>query len=345
MSIPTIQWTGRSLKIIDQRRLPGKFIFLHCYRVQEVWQAIKTLSVRGAPALGIAAAYGVVLGLKSFRSSSRERFEQQLERVCTYLGSSRPTAVNLFHALDAMKQVVKEHPCCSPQALRHLLHKKADEIYNKDRYVCRQIGRVGSRLIKNNHRALTICNAGALATADYGTALGVFYTAQKKMKFKVYACETRPLWQGARLTTWELLQHKIDVTLICDSMAADLMRQGLIDLVIVGADRIAANGDVANKIGTYNLAVLAKYHRVPFYVVAPKSTFDHTIKTGNEIPIEHRSPEEIKRCHHVWIAPKNVKVYNPAFDITPCKLVTGLITEQGILLPPFRKKILKFCSR
>jgi methylthioribose-1-phosphate isomerase len=344
MPISTIQWTGRSLKIIDQRRLPGKFVFLHCYRVQEVWQAIKTLSVRGAPALGVAAAYGVVLGLKNLHSSSRGKIEQQIEHLCVYLGSSRPTAVNLFHALDAMKQVVKQHPHCSVQALKHLLKKKADEIYDNDRRVCRKIGRVGSRLIKKNHRVMTLCNAGALATADYGTALGVLYAAHKKTKFKVYACETRPLMQGARLTTWELLRHKIDVTLICDSMAADLMRQGLIDLVIVGADRIAGNGDVANKIGTYNLAVLAKYHRVPFYVVAPKSTFDHRIMTGREIPIEHRSSQEIKRFCDVWIAPKNVKVYNPAFDITPCKFISGIITEKGILVAPFRKRILKFCA-
>lgn len=359
MAIETIKWVKGAARIIDQTKLPHKLEYIHCCDVETMWQAIKRLSVRGAPALGVAAAFGVLLGIKEFRENrrralgpeskqagpkarDRQLFEEHFYKVCDYIGTSRPTAVNLFNALSDMKEVVRAHPESSVSQLKNLLKQKAFEIYNHDRRVCRQMGDYGVGLIKNHANVLTVCNAGALATVDYGTALGVVYSAKKKgKKFKVYSCETRPLLQGARLTVWELLREKIDTTLICDNMAATLMKQGKIDLVMAGADRIASNGDTANKIGTYNLAVLARYHKIPFYIAAPRSTFDFNISSGRKIPIEERNPDEVTGLNGRKTAPPNVKVYNPAFDVTDHRLITAIITEYGIICAPFKKNIKK----
>ncbi|HQP09775.1 MAG TPA: S-methyl-5-thioribose-1-phosphate isomerase, partial [Candidatus Omnitrophota bacterium] len=289
MPIPTIRWVNGNVRIIDQTKLPGKLQYITCRNVNSLWKAIKNLNVRGAPALGVAAAFGVLLGCKSYKGTNRELFVKHVRKVCDHIGTSRPTAVNLFNALDRMREVLLRHATCAVPKIKKALRREAFAIYENDRRVCRKMGDHGASLIRTNSRIMTICNAGALATADYGTALGALYSAKrKKKKFKVFACETRPLLQGARLTAWELLRAKIDTTLICDHMAASVMHQGKIDAVFAGADRIAANGDTANKIGTYNLAVLAKHHGIPFYIVAPRSTFDMSIRTGAQIPIEER---------------------------------------------------------
>jgi len=340
MAIETIKWVGGAARIIDQTKLPHKLEYLYCRDVDAMWHAIKRLSVRGAPALGVAAAFGVLLGLKEFKGNNRKEFEKHFKKVCDYIGTSRPTAVNLFNTLREMKAVVDCHPQYSVAHLKELLKELAFDIFNYDKYVCREMGDYGAELIKNDSGILTICNAGALATVDYGTAIGVLYSAQKLgKKFKVYSCETRPLLQGARLTVWELLREKIDTTLICDNMAASLMKQGKVDMVIAGADRIARNGDTANKIGTYNLAVLARYHKIPFYIAAPRSTFDFNILSGRQIPLEERNPDEVTQLSGQQIAPRSVKVYNPAFDVTDHRLITAIITEYGIITPPFRKNI------
>ena len=342
ISIPTIRWVNGNIKIIDQTKLPGKLRYVTCRDVKTLWKAIRKLSVRGAPALGVSAAFGVLLGIKSFKGNNVDRFIKHVYKICDYIGTSRPTAVNLFNVLDQMRAVVLRYKNCSVGGLKKRLKEKAFKIYEEDRAVCRQMGYFGARLIKSNSQIMTICNAGALATADYGTALGVMYSAKSQKKnFKVYVCETRPLLQGARLTTWELLRAKINVTLICDNMAAALMKQGEVDAVFTGADRIAPNGDTANKIGTYNLAVLAKHHKVPFYVVAPRSTFDMGIKSGKQIPIERRGKEEVIHFSDRPTAPKQVKVYNPAFDVTDHKLITAIITEKGVITPPFKANIKK----
>jgi methylthioribose-1-phosphate isomerase len=340
MSIQTIKWVNGRVRIIDQTKLPNEFKYIHCRNVETLWEAIKRLRVRGAPALGVAAAFGVVLGLKKFNSSDKTKFLKELRRLCDYIGSSRPTAVNLFNALNQLKEIVSANKQKSVTQLKALIQKEALAIYELDRRVCRQMGDYGTALIKPKSNVMTVCNAGALATVDYGTALGVMYSAKKKGKqFQVYVCETRPLLQGARLTAWELLRAKIPTTLICDNMAATLMKQGKVDAVFTGADRIAANGDTANKIGTYNLAVLAKHHRVPFYIVAPLSTFDPKTATGKQIPIEQRHPSEVRGFGPVRTSPSAVNVYNPAFDVTDNRLITAIVTEAGIIRPPFGKKI------
>lgn len=343
MAIQTITWTKGCVRIIDQTKLPQKLEYIYCRDLGCLWEAIKALRVRGAPALGVAAAFGVLLSLKFFKGNDVRHFRKYIQEICSYIGSSRPTAVNLFNALERMNNVVLDNKENSVAKLKILLKVEALKIYEEDRRVCRQMAQFGAQLIKSKSNIMTICNAGALATADYGTALGVMYKAKEQgKKFHVYACETRPLLQGARLTAWELLREKIPATLICDNMAATLMKQGKVDAIFVGADRIASNGDTANKIGTYNLAVLAKYHRIPFYVVAPLSTFDTKIKSGNEIPIEERSPDEVRYFYKQPTAPKNVAVYNPAFDVTDHKLITAIVTEKGIISPPFEKRIKKF---
>lgn len=334
MAIETIKWVNGVARIIDQTQLPNKLTYIDCRDVKTMWQAIKRLSVRGAPAIGAAGALGVLLGLKKFEGKDRTAFIRHVRKICDYLATSRPTAVNLFHILDRMRAVVDNDRNSDIKTLIKKLYQEAQEIFEEDRWACRQMGRHGARLIKNSSRLLTICNAGALATVDYGTAEGVMYTAKAKgKKFSVYVCETRPLLQGARLTTWELMRENIDVTLICDNMAATLMKQGKVDIVLTGADRIAANGDTANKIGTYMLAVLAKHHGIPFYVVAPKSTFDLKITSGKQIPIEQRKSEEVTCFAGAPTVPKGVKVYNPAFDVTPAFLISGIITEHGIIRP------------
>ena len=340
MPIPTIRWVNNAVCIIDQRQLPSKLQLITCRDVKTLWNAIRTLAVRGAPALGAAAGFGVLLAAGRIQTKERKIFDRELKRSCAYIGSSRPTAVNLFNALDRMQEVLARHTKSSVKEVRAYLKKEAIKIFEEDRSVCRKMGTHGAVLIKNGSRILTVCNAGALATVDFGTALGVMFTAKKqKKKFKVFACETRPLLQGARLTTWELVREKIDTTLICDNMAASLMAQGKIDLVLTGADRIALNGDTANKIGTYSLAVLAYHHNIPFYIAAPETTFDKKIKTGGQIPVEERDGNEILYFAGRRIAAPGVKTFNPAFDVTPHELITGIVTEHGILKPPFDKSI------
>jgi len=271
-----------------------------------------------------------------------KKFIKHIHKVCDYIGTSRPTAVNLFNVLEQMREVLVRHQDLSVLELKEHLLQEALKVYEEDRKVCRKMGAYGASLINKNATIMTVCNAGALATVDYGTALGVMYSAKESGKaFKVYACETRPLLQGARLTTWELLRAKIDTTLICDSMAASVMRDKGVDAIFTGADRVASNGDAANKIGTYSLAVLAKHHKIPFYIVAPYSTFDMHIKSGKEIPIEERNKSEVTGFGGVVTAPKNVKAFNPAFDVTDHQLITAIITEAGIIRPPFKTNIKK----
>lgn len=340
MPSPTISWHNNGVRLIDQTKLPGRLVYLHCRDVKSLWHAIKRLSVRGAPAIGLAGALGVRLAAEQYRRDDVVGFVRHVLKAARYLATSRPTAVNLFHCIDKMTAVFEEGPLKSVRQLKALVRKRSVELYEHDRKTCRQLGAHGAVLIKNHASILTICNAGALATADYGTALGVMYTAKEKGKrFKVYACETRPLLQGARLTAWELKRARIDTTLVCDSMAAALMAQGKIDLVITGADRIAANGDTANKIGTYSLAVLAKHHKIPFFVAAPLSTFDIMTKTGKAIPIEERASGEVTGFGGRVTAPKGIEVYNPAFDVTPGRLIAGFITEAGVIRRPYKRSI------
>lgn len=341
MNIRTIEWKDNSIKIINQEKLPNQQEYLYIKDLTTLWKAIKSMQVRGAPALGGAAALGMYLGIKDSKAKDFHELSRELDRVAKYIASSRPTAKNLFWAIERVCSVAVSNKAATLSAIKKLIFKEAQKILEEDRLSCRKIGYSGAKLIKNNDTILTICNAGILATIDYGTALGVIYGAAKAgKKIKVFACETRPMLQGARLTTWELKKRGIDVTLICDSMAATLMRQGKIDKVITGADRIASNGDAANKIGTYNLAVLAHHHKVPFYVAAPDSTFDLSLDSGKGIPIEERSAKELTELFFKKpIAAKNVKVFNPAFDVTPHNLITAIITDKGIIKPPYRKNI------
>lgn len=335
-SPPAIQWVGSAdgfLRLIDQTLLPTKFATIECRHVETVWEAIKMLRVRGAPAIGIAAAYGVVLSLREAGEHRSDTFTQTALDAADYLATSRPTAVNLFWALDRMRRVIVEHPQ-GQSGLAERLLEEACAIHEQDRQMCRQIGLHGAGLIKDGATLVTHCNAGGLATAEYGTALSVMFTCQDQgKKLHVYADETRPLWQGARLTAWELAQRKIPTTVICDSMAAHVMQTRSVDAVIVGADRITSRGDVANKIGTYGLAVVAQHHGVPFYVAAPSSTFDMQLIHGADIPIEERDPAEVVAPYGHPVAPPDINVYNPAFDVTPAELVRALITERGIISP------------
>jgi len=342
----TIKWDKGCARLVDQTRLPEKFVYIYCRNLPTLWNAIRSLKVRGAPALGVAAAFGVLLGIKRFRGRDPEKFRRHFNQVCDYIGTSRPTAVNLFNVLNEMRGLVERNPKATVEELRKMLKKKAMDIYELDRRVCRKMASHGAPLIKNGAQILTVCNTGALAAVDYGTALGVMFRArEQRRRFKVYACETRPLLQGARLTTWELLRARIDVTLICDNMAASLMQQGEVDAVFAGADRIALNGDTANKIGTYSLAVLARHHKVPFYIVAPRSTFDSHAKTGEAIPIEQRKKEEVLGFGDCRTAPQAVNVYNPAFDVTDHELITGIVTEYGLIRPPYKKNIKRLLSK
>lgn len=332
MPVETINYKNGKVHFIDQTRLPHEFKVISTDDIHRVWRAIKSLEIRGAPAIGIAGALGIIMGTKRSKAKDFRQFFKELKRSAGYLGSSRPTAVNLFWALERMEEAAYKHRKNSIAHIKNILLREAIKIIEEDKISCRKMARYGAGLVRKGSKILTHCNAGGLATADYGTALGVLFEAEKQgKKIKVYVDETRPLLQGARLTTWELMREGIDTTLICDNMAASLMAKGKIDMIFVGADRIAANGDAANKIGTYNLAVLANYHKVPFYVVAPISTFDLRMKTGRDIPIEERDSDEVRSALGKMIAPRNVKVYNPAFDVTPAKLITAIITEKGIL--------------
>jgi methylthioribose-1-phosphate isomerase len=342
----TLRWQGGvsgTLCLIDQTLLPEQFTEISCRSVEQVWEAIKTLRVRGAPAIGVAAAYGLVIGCQSYRSEPLARFLNRVKGAADYLATSRPTAVNLFWALDRMRAVANDQSIVEgmTSALLHdRLLAEAAEIDREDREMCLAIGRHGSQLLTSGMSVLTHCNAGGLATAGDGTALSVMFAAAAAGKqIHVFADETRPLLQGARLTSWELQQRKIPVTLICDNMAAQVMKEGRVQMVITGADRIAANGDSANKIGTYGVAVLAKYHGIPFCIAAPSSTFDMAITDGSQIPIEQRSPQEITHGFGKQTAPDGIAVYNPAFDVTPSELITAIITERGIIQSPTTESV------
>lgn len=339
MDIRTIEWKNNAIKLIDQTKLPQKLEYIFIRDLPSLWHAIKELKVRGAPALGAAAGLGVFLGIKDSKTDNFRQFNKDLDKVMSYLGSCRPTARNLFWGLERIRNSVITNKEESISCIKEIIFQEAQKIIEEDRISCRKIGSYGAKLIKDGDNILTVCNAGILATIDYGTALGVIYKAgQEGKKIKVYACETRPLLQGARLTAWELKKKGVDVTLICDNMAATLMKEGKINKVIAGADRIASNGDTANKIGTYSLAVLSKYHKIHFYIAAPASTFDLTIKAGKNIPIEERGRREITDLFFKDpITPKEVKVFNPAFDVTPHILITAIITDKGVINPPFRK--------
>ncbi len=340
MPVETITWKKNKVRYIDQTLLPRRMKFVECNNVKRLWKAIKRLEIRGAPAIGIAGALGVALAANNSKAKDFDGLLKDLRRDIKYLASSRPTAVNLFWALARMERLAGASSLKPVRAVRRLLLKEALTILDEDKKSCRAMARYGAGLVKSGDTILTHCNAGGLATADYGTALGVLFEAKRQGKrIRVYADETRPLLQGARLTAWELIHEGIDAALICDNMAASLMAKGRIDKVFVGADRIASNGDTANKIGTYSVAVLAKYHRVPFYVVAPVSTFDLNLKTGRDIPIEERDGDEVRTVMGVRVAPRNVKVYNPAFDVTPNALIAGIVTEKGIFRKPYEKSL------
>lgn len=331
----TIEWVGGidgHVRLIDQTLLPGECRMVSCQDVETLWEAIRNLRVRGAPAIGVATAYGVVLGIRQARNT--QWLFEKLADTCGYLSTCRPTAVNLFWALERMKQIADAHRHLPVEELKAVLLAEAEAIREEDASTCRAIGQVGQHLIHEGASVLTHCNAGGLATAEYGTALALMYAAHERgRRFSVFADETRPLLQGARLTAWELAQAGIDVTVICDNMAGLLMRQGRVDLVVTGADRIARNGDTANKIGTYGLAVLARAHQVPFYVAAPLSTFDLEKPDGTAIPIEERPAEEIGKAFGRVAVPEGVACYNPAFDVTPADLIEGIVTEKGIIRP------------
>ena len=342
--VETLGWVGDAegcLEMIDQTLLPVELRRIQCRDVETVWEAIKMLRVRGAPAIGVAAAYGVVLGVQAAAGAGEEAFFKRLVEVTDYLAGCRPTAVNLFWALERMRRAAGARRGKKPPAeiLADLL-AEARAIHEEDRRTCREIGRHGAELLRDGQGVLTHCNAGGLATADYGTALAVIFAAVSSGKrLHVFADETRPLLQGARLTAWELKQREIPVTLICDSMAAQVMREGRVQAVITGADRIAANGDVANKIGTYGVAVLAAAHEIPFYVAAPTSTFDLALPSGEEIPIEQRDPREVTHGFGRQTAPEGIDVYNPAFDVTPARLIKALVCERGVIEPVTRQRV------
>ncbi|MDP6778196.1 MAG: S-methyl-5-thioribose-1-phosphate isomerase [Candidatus Latescibacteria bacterium] len=345
MPVTTLIWENDALRLIDQTKLPEERFHLDCRDVETVAEAIESLRVRGAPAIGVAAAYGVVVGADEALVAGVE-FESGLRAAIERLARTRPTAVNLFWALNRMERVVADAAGQDPHAVRDRLLEEANTIFEEDRAVCRQIGRNGAQLLEDGSTVLTHCNAGGLATADYGTALAVIYAAEEEGKrISVYADETRPLLQGSRLTAWELQQSGVDVTVICDNMAATVLRQKDVDCVIVGSDRIAANGDVANKIGTYGVAILAREHGVPFYVAAPLSTIDMTLPEGDQIPIEERDPSEITHGFGRQTAPDGVKVYSPAFDVTPNRLVNAIITEKGVASAPYRTRFQAWFER
>lgn len=333
----SVEWIGElggHVRMIDQTKLPEELTYLECRDTESIWHAIKRLSVRGAPAIGIAAAMGVVIGIRDYQGTDHAAFMNELGKHCEYLASSRPTAVNLFWALERMKNLAAEQKNTPVDQVKQILLAEARAIRDEDAAMCRSIGEFGLSVIQEGDSVLTHCNAGSLATAEYGTALAPLYLAHEKgITLKVFADETRPLLQGARLTAWELSEAGIDVTLLCDNMAANLMKEKGVTKVITGADRIAANGDAANKIGTYGVAVLAKAHGIPFYVAAPSSTFDLKTPTGKDIPIEHRDPEEIRRGFGKLTSPSDVQCYSPAFDVTPAEYIAGIITERGIISP------------
>lgn len=336
----SVSYEAGVLSLLDQTVLPGKVVIEPQENIQQVWDSIKILKVRGAPAIGIAGAYGLLVGVRNQMHLSREQFIVELKNQAAYLDSARPTAVNLSWGLARMLRVVDSFPDLDAKGLFGELEKEAIRIHEEDKKMVHLIGKNGADLIKEGSGVLTHCNAGALAVSELGTALAPIYVAQGKgVDFRVYADETRPLLQGARLTSWELQQSGVNVTLICDNMAAHLMSKGLINMVIVGTDRVAANGDVANKIGTMGVAILANYFKIPFYVACPYSTIDMNTPTGDDIIIEERGEDEVTHFGTCRTAPEGIQVRNPAFDVTPNALVTGLITEKGIFTAPYKEKL------
>ena len=338
MATPPLEWLGNKLRILDQTELPAKEVFLDISDYCELARAIKELKVRGAPTIGVAAAYGVALGALEIKSDNRQVFLSTLDAIMKVIAGTRPTAKDLFYAIDRMRKVAESGNKVA--AIKEALIGEAEKIHAEQQEATRRLAEYGVTLIRDGMTIMTHCNAGPLATTGYGTALGIIIRAYEDGKnIKVFATETRPLCQGSRLTTWELKQAGVPVTLITDSMAGYVMKQGGIGCVIVGADRITANGDTANKIGTYTIAVLAKAHGIPFYVAAPVSTFDLSLKKGDEIPIEFRAEDEVTFIQGKRIAPLGVKALNPAFDVTPHKYITAIITEKGIIYPPFTREI------
>ncbi|MDH4196284.1 MAG: S-methyl-5-thioribose-1-phosphate isomerase [Candidatus Aminicenantes bacterium] len=342
--LPTIEWRQNRVIMIDQRKLPALEVYVSCRSYIQVAQAIERMVIRGAPAIGVAAAYGVALGMLALRD--RRKPEAEFEKVYARLERTRPTAVNLFWALKRVRAVFERTKRRGTTIMQGALLAEARAIEAEDAEVCREIGRHGQRVLKNGWTVLTHCNAGALATAAYGTALGVIRAAVEKGKeIRVYADETRPILQGARLTVWELERDGIPVVLITDNMAGWLMRKGEVQAVVVGADRIARNGDTANKIGTYGVAVLARENRIPFYVAAPLSTVDRGLRDGSRIPIEERAPREVREVAGHCVTLPHIEVRNPAFDVTPAKYITGIMTERGIARPPFERSLRAFFKK
>jgi methylthioribose-1-phosphate isomerase len=340
--LPTIDWQDDAIVMVDQRKLPGQELYLRCRTAQEVARAIRTMVIRGAPAIGVAAAMGIALGMRKSTAKGTRQFAVDFQKTCDMMASTRPTAVNLFWAIDRMKAVFADAAQAGQSAdeIAARLEKEARTIHDEDVAACRAMGGHGAAVVPDGARVLTHCNAGALATAGYGSALGVIRAAVEQGKrIAVIADETRPFLQGARLTAWELVREGINTTVITESMAGPLMRAGEIDMVVVGADRIAANGDTANKIGTYTVAVLAHEHKVPFYVAAPLSTIDLATPDGDRIPIEERDQREVSHLGAARLTPEGAHIRNPAFDITPSRYITGIITERGIFRPPFAESL------
>ena len=340
--LPTIEWNDDTVVMIDQRKLPAAEVYVTCRTAPDVARAIKTMVIRGAPAIGVAAAMGIALGMRRSKATGTKRFVTEFQKTCDLMAATRPTAVNLFWAIDGMKRTFAEaaQEGCSVDEIKQRLEADARRIHDEDVESCRSMGIHGAVLVPDPARILTHCNAGALATAGYGTALGVIRAAAEQgKKVAVLADETRPFLQGARLTAWELVKDGIDTTVIADGMAGAMMRLGDVDLVVVGADRIAANGDVANKVGTYSVAVLAREHGIPFYVAAPISTVDLMTPDGSGIPIEERNAREVTHVGSSRLTPEGARIRNPAFDVTPARYVTAIITERGIARPPYQQSL------
>ena len=336
--LPTVAREADAVVMIDQRKLPSREIYVRCTTAAEVARAIKTMVIRGAPAIGVSAAMGIALGMRKSKATGTQKFAAEFQKTCDMMAATRPTAVNLFWAIERMKRTFGDAARSgdSVDQIKDKLDREAELIHDEDVASCRAMGAFGAEVVPADARILTHCNAGALATAGYGTALGVIRGAVERGKrVAVFADETRPFLQGARLTAWELVRDNIPTTVITDNMSAALMRQGKVDLVVVGADRIAANGDTANKIGTYGVAVLAREHRIPFYVAAPLSTIDLQTPDGSHIPIEERNPREVTHVGGAQLAPAGAMVWNPAFDVTPHEYIAGIITERGIVRPPY----------
>ncbi len=343
----TIEWKADKIRIIDQTRLPGSLVFRDIGDLKTLWESVRMMRVRGAPALGIAAALGMYLGIRNCPEGDWENFLRALDKTAGYIKSSRPTARDLFYGIERILNSTGRGKRRQVDAAKKAVLKEAEKMILEDARSCRRIGSYGKGLLKTGASVLTICNAGSLATVDYGTALGVVYAAcSAGKKIKVFACETRPLLQGSRLTCWELIRAGVDVTLIADNTAASLMSAGKVDCVITGADRIALNGDTANKIGTLNLALLCRHHRIPFYVAAPKKTFDFKIRDGRGINIEMRGSDEVSNIlFKRETAPRSCKVLNPAFDVTGCELISAIITDHGVIRPPYSRNIRRILGR